>query len=108
MLHLPIIPRTENDLYIFILILTIAYLVLAYGLCLIRTRSLFYKSDHEATYRVFNSLTFASSIVLMIAIIDKAVLELIGNVKPFLIVAALTGLSSTLIALLPEKHDKSG
>lgn len=49
--------------------------------------------------KVFDAVTFATSTLVIGGIVDKGVLALLGDLKPFLIIAALCGIVHCLHAL---------
>jgi hypothetical protein len=52
---------------------------------------------------VFDAATFSGSVLLLIGIFDARVLHAIGEVKPYLLIAAFAGLIFTLKALRPPQ-----
>lgn len=94
-------PTDENALYAWILGGMIGYLAVAYALQWSQTGRF---TGKEADYltRVFDSATFAGSAMLLVGIFVPDVLSLIGNTKPFLIVAGLAGVIYALHALKPR------
>ena len=90
--------QTVNDIYRCTLILIVAYVVAAYLICFSRAalhRGIL-PSPRFATTRLFDAATFAASLLLLTGVADPAVLALIGNTKPFLIVAGLAGTLHTV------------
>lgn len=60
-----------------------------YFTCYIRTKRF---DPDKAIARVFDSVTFSSSALLLLGIFEPAVLSLIGSTKMFLLVAGMGGL----------------
>jgi hypothetical protein len=83
-------PETEDDLWRWVLGLMVA--CLATAIAVWKVRSSAPVTDVLLAAKVFDSATFAMSLMLLIGIVQPTVLALIGNTKPFLIVAALAGL----------------
>lgn len=52
--------------------------------------------------RVFDSATFAGSIMILVGVVEPSVLRLIGNTTPFLIVGGIAGVVYSIHALFPE------
>lgn len=69
----------------------VLHLVAAYAVCRIKTG--FFPTEKDASFvsRIFDSATFASSGVVLLGIFEPSILALIGNTKPFLMVAGLAG-----------------
>lgn len=93
-------PATESDLYQWILAIMVGYVALALVLNLIRHRSVHGRGEIVA--HVFDAATFAGSTVLLVGIFEPDVLRLLGNTKPFLVIAGLAGLVYSLGALFPK------
>jgi hypothetical protein len=74
------------------------YLLIAYVLRS-RTRR---ERDRFVISTIFDSATFAGSSMLLVGILEPSVLSLLGNTKPFLLVAGLAGLLYSFHALFPE------
>jgi hypothetical protein len=92
------VPRTTDDLYRWTLIVVVAYVAAAYLICFGRAalRRGGLPSGRFGTTKLYDGATFAASLLLLIAVADPAVFALIGNTKPFLIVAGLGGAVHTL------------
>jgi uncharacterized membrane protein YdcZ (DUF606 family) len=93
-------PDTEDAVYAWIFGLMVGYLVTAYGIVFARLgREGFSLSGQAMVSRVFDSATFAGSVVLLIGIVNRDVLAAIGNTKPFLLIGGLVGIVYSLHAI---------
>lgn len=95
-----LIPKTEDDVYIFNLFTTTIYLFVAYGIQWAKKRD-FGRPDTILT-RVFDGVTFSSSLLILAAIVSPDVLKALGNTKLYLIVAGLGGIIYSMYALKPR------
>lgn len=74
------------------------YIGLAYAIQYLRGTKV--KDHHKVGIeRVFNGVTFASSLVLLAGVVDQQLLQLIGSIKPYLLFAAAIGIVYSLVAL---------
>jgi hypothetical protein len=80
----------------------IVYLLAAYGCFRVRKGMWRDPTNKFLLTRVFDSATFAGSVMLIIGIVEPAILLLIGNTKPFLIVGGIAGVVYSLHALFPD------
>ena len=62
----------------------------------------------EVTNAVFDSATFAASVVLLLGFVDNAVLTALGSTKPFLLVAGLAGACYGVYVLVPNNSNGNG
>lgn len=96
-----LLPRSEDELYQLSLLLCVGYLACAYLIWGVRW---YVGSGRVAPFshmtRTFDAVTFATSILALASIFDRQVLLLLGNLKPFLILAGLCGTGYSLHALL--------
>lgn len=93
-------PTNEGHFYISIAVLMALYLILAYGIQILHSRC--WPDSRFIMTRVFDAGTFSGSLLLLVGIFVPSVLEAIGSVKPFLIVAAFAGIIYALHALAPR------
>lgn len=80
----------------------LAYLALAYAIRKAKTGRFSDSSNRFLLTRIFDGATFAGSSILLVGIFKPRVLELIGDTKPFLIVAGIAGIVYALHALDPD------
>ncbi len=99
------LPSSEDELYRAILLMMVAYLAVAFAWEKWATGTVAGGGKTHYLTRVFDSATFSSSLLLLAGILHKPVLDLIGNVKPFLLVAGLAGCIYGLIALAPKARE---
>lgn len=86
----------------------VGYMLLAYVMRW-RTLPIRMRRDNGTFFigQIFNGTTFAGSTVLLMGILDPRVLALVGNTKPFLLVAGLAGVCYSLHALFtPRDQDR--
>jgi hypothetical protein len=95
------LPADEDSFYRWILILMVVHLVTAYGIHVVRNKK-FPDWRGEVMTRVFDSATFASSVMLIAGIVQPKILLLIGSTKPFLLVAGVAGVLYGVHALIKE------
>lgn len=93
------LPTTEDEFYQWSALLMAIYLAIV---CLTHWRLKGNFSAFELVPKVFNSVTFSTSIILLMGVFYPAVLTAIGTTKPFLLVAGFIGLGYGLMALRPK------
>jgi hypothetical protein len=81
-------------------ILTALYLLAANGIQW--SKSDLATVEKFAYARIFDGITFAGSIVLLLGLAEPRVLAAIGSTKPFLFFAAFAGIIYSLHALRPR------
>ncbi|MFC4172635.1 hypothetical protein ACFOYU_11280 [Microvirga sp. GCM10011540] len=96
------LPADENGLYAFVMFGMLLYLVAHYIARRIKTGRFSTKSGGFPITSVFDSATFSTSVLLLVGIVEPKVLELIGNTKPFLIIAGIAGVAYSVHALVPK------
>ena len=79
------------------------FLIVAYLARWWRTGSIGGMENQFVLTRIFDGATFAGSLMLLAGIMDDDLLKLLGNTKPFLLVAGLAGLIYSLHTLVPDK-----
>jgi hypothetical protein len=79
------------------MLLMIAYAAVAYGIGFFRASKV--EGSRLVFDRTFNAATFSSSVMIFLGIIYPEVLRAIGNLKPYLLFAALAGLGYSIRAL---------
>jgi uncharacterized YccA/Bax inhibitor family protein len=89
------LPTDEVSLYQWILALMVAYLVIVYVACWFKTGNISNENRFVLT-RIFDGATFSGSLVLLGGIVDDDLLKLLGDTKPFLLIAGLAGLIYSL------------
>jgi hypothetical protein len=52
---------------------------------------------------IFDGVTFAGSVMLLIGLLDESALKLLGDTKPFLLVSGFAGVLYSLHALGPDE-----
>lgn len=81
----------------------VGYLFLAYFFRWYKTRQLFSDQSYRVLLpRIFDSATFAASVMLVLGILNDDVLRAIGSTKPFLLVAGLAGILYGIHAIAPD------
>jgi hypothetical protein len=93
-------PTNESHFFVSIAILMTVYLLVGYTVEVTSSRQ--WPDARFIMARVFDAGTFAGSLLLFIGIFEPTVLEAIGSVKPFLLIAALAGILYSLHALAPR------
>jgi hypothetical protein len=85
-------------------VLLCLYLVVAYSVHLIRCyRCGDYKRHAEHAKKLFDGVTFAGSLMLMIGVLyDDTVLKLIGDTTLYLVIGGVAGLGYSIRALIPQ------
>lgn len=58
----------------------------------------------ELIGHIFDASMFAGSALLMAGIVDKSVLILLGNTKPFLLIASLAGVLYSIKEIMPPRR----
>jgi len=99
------LPTTENGLYGWTLILTVAYIVAAYlvrAVYLLRKKKGLRPSAQFFASKLFDGVTFSGALMLLGGVFSPPLLVLIGSTKPFLIIASLAGIGYSIHALFPE------
>lgn len=91
-------PLTEHGLYRWICLIAGTYIVTAYVLRVSRSRR--WDIDHLALAgRVFDGMTFATSIAVLWGFFDEAILKLLGSTTSFLLLAGFAGVGYGIVAL---------
>ena len=80
----------------------VGYLVVAYIVRWWRTGAVGNIENQFVLTRIFDGATFSGSLMVLAGIMDDNLLKLLGNTKPFLLVAGLAGLIYSLHALAPK------
>jgi hypothetical protein len=94
------LPNDEQELYVWIAVITAIYLGVAY---LIQFKSKgFADQDRYALTRVFDATTFSGSSMLLLGLMAPNVLVAIGSTKLFLLIAGFGGVVYGLHALAPR------
>jgi hypothetical protein len=94
------LPTDEQELYVWMAIITAVYLLLAYGIQY-KLKG-FANQDRFALTRVFDATTFAGSAMLLLGLLSPAVLTALGSTKLFLLIAGFGGTVYGLHALAPR------
>jgi hypothetical protein len=76
------------------------HLTISYGTCYYKTRGF---EPEKVVNRVFDSLTFSSSGLLLLGIFEPTILALIGSTKIFLLVAGVGGFLYGIHRLFPRE-----
>jgi hypothetical protein len=92
---------SEEAFYFWMTLATGIYLLVANGLQ-------FSHSGWEAVQkhgisRVYDALTFSTSIILILGLMIPGLLTALGSVKPFLFLAGVTGFVYAVMACAPKK-----
>jgi hypothetical protein len=81
----------------------VAYIGVAYA-----CNFLFREPDHRKTNVpiVFDGVTFCTSVMLLWGLVEPTILVLLGNTKPYLLIAGIAGVSYSISALFqnPQKR----
>jgi hypothetical protein len=95
-----LLPTDEQEVYVWMAIITAIYLALAYGIQF-KFKG-FTNQDRFALTRVFDATTFAGSVMLLFGLMSPPVLVAIGSTKLFLLIAGFGGTVYGLHALAPR------
>jgi hypothetical protein len=95
-----LLPSTEEDLFLWMTVISVAYLLLGYSLQY-KTKGLG-DVDRFALTRVFDAITFSGSMMLLIGMGVPRVLNAIGSTRLFLLTAGLAGFVYGVHALKPR------
>lgn len=101
---LPDLPKTKEQLSAWVLVLSILYLALVYIRAFWVHKSL-RRPGKRVNQIIFDATTFAFSILIMVGLVDKDVLDVIGDTSLFLLVGACGGLLYSLHALFPDGEE---
>ena len=96
-MHLPI---DENEIYEWIAFITAIYLVIAYSIQYLK-KGIQAQESYQMT-RVFDGITFAGSVMLLVGFFYPTVLKAIGSTHAFLLAASFGGIIYGLHALRPR------
>jgi hypothetical protein len=58
--------------------------------------------ERQLLQRIFDAITFSTSVVLLVGLMDATVLAALGSTKPFLFAAGMLGFFYSIIALRPK------
>jgi hypothetical protein len=81
-------------------VLALAYMAVAAVLQIYYTSWLVF--ERRVFARAIDSVTFAGSVVLLLALMEQSLLVALGNTKPFLFIAGVCGVVYTVFALRPR------
>jgi hypothetical protein len=95
-----LIPKDEDDVWICVAVLMVAYIVLSYLINRFSTTPAV-ESGKVIFDRAFNGATFAGSAILLLGIFKPEVLKAIGSLKGYLLFASVAGISYSIRALFP-------
>jgi hypothetical protein len=93
-------PNTEEGVYFWLLVATIGYVGVAGGFQWWATN--LETVEKYSIGRIFDGITFSSSLLLLGGLIDQPLLTALGSTKPFLFFAGLAGAIYSLHALRPR------
>lgn len=93
-------PQSDDEFYLWLMVLMVGYLLVAYLFSWCRGH--LKDGSRFALNRIFDAATFSTSLLLLLGIVYPGVLTAIGNTKPFLIIAGLGGFVYSLHALWPS------
>lgn len=96
------LPTDENGLYLLFLFIVVLYVIASYIARKVVTGRFLPRKGRDITC-VFDGATCSGSLILLLGIYDPGVLALVGNTKPFLVLAALAGLIYSIHALGPDE-----
>jgi hypothetical protein len=99
-INLPTLPTNEAEFYEWVTVLTGAYLVLAHLIQFLSGR--WSNQRQHIVPRVFDSITFSSSTMLLLGITHPPLLLVIGSTTPFLLIAGFAGLLYSGYSLKPR------
>jgi heme/copper-type cytochrome/quinol oxidase subunit 2 len=93
-------PVDETGLYRWLFIGVVAYVLVAYLICLCRFRRI---PQRHVQPIAANAAAASTSAALLWGVVDPSILALIGATTPYLIVAGITGLGYSLHALFEDR-----
>jgi hypothetical protein len=94
-----LLPTNADELQQLSLVLCIAYLFAAYAVWGALWVSKKNRQQINYVGKIFDAVTFATSLLALASIFDRGVLVLLGDLKPFLSIAGLCGGIYSLHAL---------
>jgi hypothetical protein len=95
-----LLPATEGGVYLWMAVLAIIHIVIA-SILQVRATDLD-TLEQQVLRRIFESVVFATSVTLLVGLMNEQVLRALGDTRPFLFVAGLAGLVYTVFALRPD------
>jgi hypothetical protein len=98
------LPSTEEGFYFWMAVLAILYVIVA---AVVQVRATDWDTfERQILRRIFESVAFCTSTMVLIGLMDAQVLKVIGDTKPFLFIAGLAGFFYSIFALRPRKAGK--
>lgn len=96
-----LLPASEEGVYFFLAVVTLVHLGVATS---IQVFSYDWASfEAQLINRIFDAITFASSLTLLLALMDKELFRALGDTKPFLFTGGMLGFLFSAFALRPRK-----
>jgi hypothetical protein len=93
-----VLPDTEEGVYFCLAVLSIGYMAVV---TVIQLRvSTLVAFERQVLKRIFDAITFSSSLVLLVGLMHKPLLEALGSTKPFLFTGGLLGLCYSIYAAI--------
>lgn len=97
---MPGYPVSEAQLYVWILIGVVSYLILAHIICLYRHGKI---AERHFPTMALNAVTAATSATLLWSVFDPTILPLLGGTTMYLIVAGVVGVGNSAYALFADR-----
>jgi hypothetical protein len=94
------LPNTEEGIYFSMALLVAAYMGLTATLQV--RASGFRRFERFFFQRVFDSITFCTSLSLLAGLMNPPTMTALGNIKPFLFTAAILGISYSVVVIRPK------
>ena len=86
-------------------VLAIAYMVVSFAIAGLCGRRELDERRHFYMYVVYDAVTFAGSVTLLMGILDANVLKLLGYTTVFLLIAGIAGVAHAMQSLWPrDRH----
>jgi hypothetical protein len=92
-----LLPNTEEGVYFCLSVLSLGYIVVV---TIIQVRATNWRRfERQIIQRIFDAITFSTSLILLVALMHKPLLEALGNTKPFLFMGGLLGLAYSIYSI---------
>jgi hypothetical protein len=92
------LPDTEEGIYFWLAVLTLGYMGIVAILQVWATSLV--ALERQLLKRTLDAITFSTSLVLLVGLMHKPLLEALGNTKPFLFMGGVLGLCYSIYAAI--------
>jgi hypothetical protein len=92
------LPNTEEGVYFCLAVLSLGYIAIVAIIQVCATSLVAF--ERQLLKRTLDAITFSTSLVLLVGLMHKPLLEALGNTKPFLFMGGVLGLCYSIYAAI--------